>query len=88
MGKARAGEVDVSTIDGARLRKKMIGQGKQDPNQYLRFLVGHASIDHDEQGIGNAIELVKPGQSKWKWKWKGRHAGVWEGDWREALGWV
>lgn len=63
MGKAGAGNVNMSTIEEAASRKQTIEECEKDPSQHLRFLLGNGNSDHSEQGSGNANELVNPGQT-------------------------
>jgi hypothetical protein len=58
MGKARAGNVDMSTIEGAASRKQTIEECEKDPSQHLRFLLGNGNSGRSEQGSGIANELV------------------------------
>ena len=63
MGKAGAGNVDMSTIEGAASRKQTIKECERDPSQHLRLLLGNGNSGHSEQGSGNANELVNPRQT-------------------------
>lgn len=68
MGKAGAGDIEVTSIDYDEYRKKTIEEGSLYPAKYLRFLMGDGRLDHSDTGLGNKNELVNPGGKSWKWK--------------------
>jgi hypothetical protein len=59
MGKARAGNVDMSTIEGAASRKQTIKECEKDPSQHLRFLLGNGNSGHSESGRAQRGVCVK-----------------------------
>lgn len=56
MGKAGAGNMDMSTIETIEEREK-------NPSKHLGFRLGDGNSDHNEQGSRNASEFVNPGQT-------------------------
>jgi hypothetical protein len=62
IGKAGAGEVEVTAIDYEEYKRSTIEEGAPTPEKYLRFLIRNGSIDHSERGLGNHNELVNPGK--------------------------
>ncbi|PLB54077.1 isoflavone reductase family protein [Aspergillus steynii IBT 23096] len=63
-----AGSVEVTEVELQRYKDETTAEASWDPAAYLRFLMGEGRINHTSKGLGNANELVNPGEKLWEWK--------------------